>query len=118
MPAIMFIAPDTVPEYRPPMSMAPAHAGGMAKSLKKPAIPSMIIALVGSPMRVKMSVHAEAARNPVIAMTRRALATLPVVSLSGLTSAAETRHPTPPKNSGSPESSAPCIVPMPRASRR
>src|SRR6476619_3244791 len=35
----MFIAPDTVPAYRPPMSMHPAHAAGITKSLNKPAIP-------------------------------------------------------------------------------
>ena len=115
---IMFIAPETVPAYRPPTSIVPAHAAGITKSLKKPANPSTTIARTGSEIPVKMKMHAEAPTNPVTATIRRAVATLPDIRANRGIAVAETRQPTPPRSSGRPASSAPIRRLVPRASRR
>jgi hypothetical protein len=78
----MFIAPDSVPEERPPMSIAAAQATGITKSLKKLDMPSASIARVGSWMRVKTRMAPDAPRKPQIAMMRRARATLPMRAAS------------------------------------
>ena len=76
MPPIMFIAPETVPEYRPPMSMHAAHAGGITKSLKKLARLRTSMAVIGSWILVNTKLRIDASVNPVTARIRRAIDTL------------------------------------------
>ena len=100
------------------MSIVLAHAAGITKSLKKPAMPSTNIACTGSAMRVKTTMQVDAPTNPVTAMIRRAIATLPKRCVRRGTRTAETRQPAPPSSSGRPASSAPILKLVPRASRR
>ena len=41
---IMFMEPETVPAYLPPMSITAVHAGGMVTSFEKLAMPMAIMA--------------------------------------------------------------------------
>ena len=100
------------------MSIVPAHAAGITKSLKNPAKPSTIIARRGSSIPVKMKMQADAPTKPATATMRRARVTLLNLAARRGISQADTRHPAPPSRSGRPDSSALIVTVVPRALRR
>src|SRR5215471_21209472 len=71
-----FIAPDRVPAYLPPMSIADAQACGITRSLQKLASAIAPTAYTGSFIHVETTRNPLAPMKPIQAMMRRLLVTL------------------------------------------
>src|SRR5947209_6122286 len=97
----MFMEPDTVPAYFPPISMHAAHDGGMARSLQKLANPMVSMAAMGDFICTASSSSNAAPANPAQASKRRLVVTLPTERATHGEISPQNAHPRPPRNSGS-----------------
>ena len=97
--------------------MQAPQAGGIARSLQKLARPIATMAQIGSTSQIETSSIAPAPAKPTEARSLRAQAT-PMRRERPAVAKPETKQPMPPKNSGSPASSAPLAIVCPRASWR
>src|ERR1700719_4862809 len=95
----MFIEPETVPAYLPPISMQAAQLGGITISLQKPAMPMASITQLGLCRRVAKARKRPAPRKPKVAIRRR-LRVSPMRSPRRVETEPHNSETTPPKNSG------------------
>src|SRR5262245_17772327 len=114
----IFMAPDTVPAFLPPISIADDHAPGITRSLKKLAKAIQIIAFTPLFTVVEYTRNPQAPVNPIAATTRRMTVTLCTRRNTSRPSAIPAGFPSPPKNNGKPASHAATDTFMPRPSRK
>src|SRR5262245_47123872 len=99
---IMFIDPERVPAYLPPISMQAPQLPGMTRSLEKLANPMKRAAITGSLMCPERNSRAEAEQKPRIPKKRLVLATLPIFRAAMGEIQPQENEPMQPKKSGSP----------------
>ena len=96
----MFIIPETVPEYSPPMSMGTAHDGPMIVSRKNIAPVKQYTAMRGLAVSAAGRMQLPHPSIPMMATERRANLTLPVLTNRKSVNQPPTASPTTPAPSG------------------
>src|SRR5258706_16003755 len=99
---IMFIEPESVPAYLPPISMQAPQLPGITRSLEKLANPMKREAITGSLICPERKSIADAEQKPRIPKKRRVLATLPILRATMGEIQPPKKEPMPPKKRGSP----------------
>src|SRR6202000_1441331 len=96
----MFIMPDTVPEYLPPVSIGTAQDGPIVHSKKNIEIVRQVTAVIASSLSAAGVINTAQPSRPVIATVRRAILALPVRRNSQSVASPPAVSPTTPAQSG------------------